>query len=100
MIRRFLRRAPAPNPRPAGSAGDTRRGGSGQRGPEVNEGEGWLRLTVTFQDRAHAEWALWQLESDAQVVAPEWLCDAIRERADSIAAAYSPRVAGGDPPRA
>lgn len=31
---------------------------------EEPDGDGWLRLEVTFQDARHAEWALWQLKVD------------------------------------
>ncbi|APY84649.1 helix-turn-helix transcriptional regulator [Streptomyces alfalfae] len=53
--------------------------------------DGWLRLEVTFQDARHAEWALWQLGTDAEALAPRSLRTSLRERATEIAARY------GDP---
>src|SRR5690606_15974069 len=35
--------------------------------------DGLLRLEVTFQDARHAEWALWQLATDAEALTPRWL---------------------------
>lgn len=54
--------------------------------------DGWLRLEATFQDLRHAEWALWQLSTDAEALAPESLRTALRNRAAVIAARY------GEPP--
>lgn len=59
---------------------------------EEPDGDGWLRLEVTFQDARHAEWALWQLNTDAEALSPESLRTALRARATAIAARY------GDPP--
>ncbi|MBC8090734.1 MAG: WYL domain-containing protein [Pseudonocardia sp.] len=53
---------------------------------------GRLRLEVTFQDSRHAEWALWQLSTGAEALAPQSLRIALRDRAAAIAARY------GDPP--
>lgn len=50
--------------------------------------DGWLRLEVTFQDPGHAEWALWQLATNAEVLAPQWLRTALRDRAATIATCY------------
>ena len=50
--------------------------------------DGWLRIEVTFQDLCHAEWALWQLDTDAEVISPESLRAALRDRATTIAAHY------------
>jgi predicted DNA-binding transcriptional regulator YafY len=50
--------------------------------------DGWLRLEVTFQDPRHAEWALWQLATNAEVLAPQWLRTALRDRAAAIATRY------------
>ncbi|MCO8270607.1 WYL domain-containing protein [Actinoplanes sp. TRM 88003] len=47
---------------------------------------GRLRLTVTFQDARHAEWALWQL--DAEALTPQSLRTALHDRATAIAARY------------
>ncbi|QNP66252.1 helix-turn-helix transcriptional regulator [Streptomyces genisteinicus] len=47
-----------------------------------------LRLEVTFQDRRHAEWALWQLDTSAEVLAPQWLRNALHDRAAVIASRY------------
>ncbi|SDE43174.1 helix-turn-helix transcriptional regulator [Glycomyces harbinensis] len=55
---------------------------------EDAEADGRLRLEVTFQDARHAEWALWQLGADAEVVAPQWLRASLRDRAAAIAARY------------
>jgi predicted DNA-binding transcriptional regulator YafY len=55
---------------------------------EEADGDGWLRLEVSFQDSRHAEWALWQLATDAEVLAPRWLRDSLRDRAAAIAARY------------
>jgi predicted DNA-binding transcriptional regulator YafY len=47
-----------------------------------------LQMEVAFQDRRHAEWALWQLATDAEVIGPQWLRTAMRERAEEIATRY------------
>ncbi|MGI5171414.1 helix-turn-helix transcriptional regulator [Spirillospora sp. CA-253888] len=49
---------------------------------------GRLRLEVTFQDPRHAEWALWQLATDAEALSPQWLRDSLRDRAAAIATCY------------
>jgi predicted DNA-binding transcriptional regulator YafY len=50
--------------------------------------DGWLRLEVTFQDSWHAEWALWQLTTDAEALAPQSLRTSLRNRAAAIVARY------------
>ncbi|GAA2141483.1 helix-turn-helix transcriptional regulator [Actinomadura napierensis] len=52
--------------------------------------DGRLRLSVTFQDSRHAEWALWQLGTDAEALTPQWLRTSLRDRAAAIAARYEP----------
>lgn len=52
------------------------------------EADGWLRLEATFQDLRHAEWALWQLGTDAEALAPESLRTSLRDRAAALAARY------------
>ena len=51
--------------------------------------DGWVRLEVVYQDSQHAEWALWQLAEDVDVVGPESLRRSLRDRAASIAARYA-----------
>ncbi|MEU3937586.1 WYL domain-containing protein [Streptomyces sp. NPDC029044] len=53
------------------------------------DGDGQLRLEVTFQDLRHAEWALWQLGTDAEALAPGALRTALRDRAAAMAARYA-----------
>ncbi|WP_433469833.1 helix-turn-helix transcriptional regulator [Spirillospora sp. CA-128828] len=55
---------------------------------EETDADGRLRLEVTFQDPRHAEWALWQLATSAEALAPQWLRAALRDRAAAIAALY------------
>jgi predicted DNA-binding transcriptional regulator YafY len=55
---------------------------------EAPEADGRLRLEVTYQDARHAEWAVWQLGTDAEALAPQSLRDALRERAAALAARY------------
>ncbi|WP_084966009.1 helix-turn-helix transcriptional regulator [Thermoactinospora rubra] len=55
---------------------------------EEPDAGGRLRLEVTFQDSRHAEWALWQLTTDAEALAPQWLRASLRDRAAAIAARY------------
>ncbi|MFJ4868844.1 helix-turn-helix transcriptional regulator [Streptomyces sp. NPDC088757] len=55
---------------------------------EEPDADGWLRLEATFQDFRHAEWALWQLGTDAEALAPESLRTALRRRAVAFAARY------------
>ncbi len=52
------------------------------------DADGRLRLEVTFQDARHAEWALWQLATSAEALAPQWLRDSLRDRATAIATCY------------
>ncbi len=51
--------------------------------------DGRLRLEVTFQDARHAEWALWQLGTDAEALAPRSLRTALHARATALAARYA-----------
>ncbi|MEU9055317.1 WYL domain-containing protein [Streptomyces sp. NPDC048384] len=55
---------------------------------EEPDADGWLRLKVTFQDSRHAEWALWQLATDAEALTPQSLRTSLRNRAEAIAARY------------
>ncbi|MFD3743545.1 helix-turn-helix transcriptional regulator [Nocardia sp. NPDC058633] len=57
------------------------------RGDEVSA-DGRVRLEVTFQDSRHAEWAIWQLATHAEVLAPQWLRDSLRDRAVALAGCY------------
>ncbi|MGI5380480.1 helix-turn-helix transcriptional regulator [Streptomyces sp. CA-251387] len=54
--------------------------------------DGWLRLEVTFQDLRHAEWALWQLSTDAEALTPASLRTALHNRATTIATRYEATV--------
>ncbi|MET7281175.1 WYL domain-containing protein [Kribbella sp. NPDC005582] len=56
---------------------------------ETPEDDGWLRLEVTFQDRRHAEWALWQLSTNAEALSPPWLRQALHTRAQSLTTRYA-----------
>jgi predicted DNA-binding transcriptional regulator YafY len=55
---------------------------------EEADADGRLRLEVTFQDPRHAEWALWQLGTNAEALAPQWLRTSLCDRAAAIAACY------------
>ncbi|MFF9913882.1 helix-turn-helix transcriptional regulator [Streptomyces sp. NPDC013457] len=65
---------------------------------EEPDADGLLRLEVTYQDARHAEWALWQLGPDAEVLAPESLRTALRTRAATMATRYGDS-AGPSTPR-
>jgi len=58
--------------------------------------DGRLRVEVTFQDSRHAEWALWQLGADAEVLSPESLRAALRDRAAAIVGCYAAPSTGLD----
>ncbi|MFE7479048.1 helix-turn-helix transcriptional regulator [Streptomyces sp. NPDC057552] len=60
----------------------------GAESAEGADAGGPLRLEVTFQDARHAVWALWQLATDAEVLAPEWLRTTLRDRAAAVATRY------------
>lgn len=51
-------------------------------------GDGWSRLDVMFEDLRHAVWAVWQLDTDAEVLAPDVVRVALRERAEALTARY------------
>lgn len=55
---------------------------------EEDDTDGLLRMEVTFQDSRHAVWAMWQLAMNAEVLAPQWLRNSLRDRAAAIAARY------------
>lgn len=55
---------------------------------EEADSDGWLRLEVTFQDARHAVWALWQLATNAEALAPQWLRTSLHNRAAAIATRY------------
>ena len=55
---------------------------------EETEADGRLRLEVSFQDARHAEWALWQLGTNAEALSPQWLRTSLRDRAAAVATCY------------
>lgn len=55
---------------------------------EVCEPEGWARMDVTFEDLRHAVWAVWQLDTEAIVLAPNSLREALRNRAARLVTQY------------
>ncbi|MEV0651131.1 WYL domain-containing protein [Phytomonospora sp. NPDC050363] len=55
---------------------------------EDTDADGWLRMEVTFQDARHAVWALWQLSTGGEALAPQWLRDALRERGEGMVERY------------
>ncbi|WP_432947150.1 helix-turn-helix transcriptional regulator [Kribbella sp. CA-253562] len=55
---------------------------------ENSDPDGWLRLEVTFQDARHAEWALWQLATNAETLTPQWLRDKLHQRAAAMVKCY------------
>ncbi len=55
---------------------------------EEADADGWLRIEVTFQDSRHAEWALWQLATNAEALAPQWLRTSLHNRAAAIITCY------------
>ncbi|GEM35324.1 transcriptional regulator [Nocardia neocaledoniensis NBRC 108232] len=57
---------------------------------EAVDPDGSLLLELSFQDFRHAEWALWQLASDAEALDPPALRAALRERAAALADRYAP----------
>lgn len=59
---------------------------------EAPDPDGWLRLELTFQDSWHAEWALWQLGTNAEAVAPQSLRTALHNRATAMAVRYEPLI--------
>ena len=54
---------------------------------EPEQGD-WIRLDVTFEDLRHAVWAVWQLDTDAEVLVPEALRVALRDRASLLVNRY------------
>ncbi|MCE7001013.1 WYL domain-containing protein [Saccharothrix sp. S26] len=63
---------------------------------ETADPGGWPRLEVAFQDRRHAEWALWQLSTNAEVLAPHWLRVALHDRAVAVAARHKSLAGDGE----
>lgn len=57
------------------------------RAEEV-ESDGWVRMDVTFEDLRHAIWAIWQLDTGAEVLSPESLRLALRKRGDTLVSRY------------
>ncbi|MCX4546213.1 WYL domain-containing protein [Streptomyces sp. NBC_01565] len=55
---------------------------------EEPDADGRLRLELTFQDARHAEWALWQLGTDAEALAPRSLRTSLHHRAAAMATRY------------
>ncbi len=56
---------------------------------EEPDADGWLLLDVTFQDAWHAEWALWQLSTAVEALAPQSLRTTLRDRAAALATRYA-----------
>lgn len=52
------------------------------------EPEGWAVLEVSFDDLRHAIWAIWQLDTDAEVLVPDDLRRELGRRAESLVTRY------------
>lgn len=59
---------------------------------EHESDDGWFQLRATFQDSRHAQWALWELATDAEVLDPEWLRAWLRDRAMKVVSWYTPET--------
>lgn len=57
---------------------------------EKPEADGWVRLEVTFEDLRHAVWAIWQLDTAAEVLSPPSLRTALHNHAATLTARYDP----------
>ena len=55
---------------------------------EVAEPDGRIRLDVSFEDLRHAVWAVWQLDTAVEVLAPDELRAALRARSEVLADRY------------
>jgi predicted DNA-binding transcriptional regulator YafY len=56
---------------------------------ETADPDGWLRIELTFQDLRHAEWALWQLGTRAEVLSPPELRHSLHQQAVEVANRYA-----------
>jgi predicted DNA-binding transcriptional regulator YafY len=56
---------------------------------EAIDPDGWLRIELTFQDLRHAEWALWQLGTRAEILSPPELRQALHQQAVEVATRYA-----------
>ncbi|MCM6777499.1 WYL domain-containing protein [Nocardia sp. CDC159] len=56
--------------------------------PAPPDSTGWPRLQATFQDPRHAEWTLWHLAPNAEVLSPEWLRTSLHNRATATITHY------------
>lgn len=57
------------------------------------DADGCVRLDVTFEGLRHAVWAIWQLDTSDEVLAPDTLRAALHDRATTLAARYAPTPA-------
>ncbi|GAB3536147.1 YafY family protein [Arthrobacter tecti] len=55
---------------------------------EELEADDWVRLDLTFEDLRHAVWAIWQLDTAAEVLTPDALRTALHQRAKAISSRY------------
>lgn len=55
---------------------------------EEPEPDDWVRLDVTFEDLRHAVWAVWRLDTDAEVLSPGSVRDAMYVRAEALTTRY------------
>lgn len=56
---------------------------------EELESNDWVRLDVTFEDLRHAVWAVWRLGTDAEVLTPDSLREALCVRAEELLTRYA-----------
>lgn len=63
--------------------------------PESADGDadpdGWVRMSVDYEDERHAVWALWSLDVGVDVVDPASVRDELRERAAAVAHMHAAR---------
>lgn len=55
---------------------------------EEPDRDGWVRFRVAFEDLRHAMWAVWQLDTAAEVLTPESLRTVLRARASELVTLY------------
>lgn len=59
-----------------------------------DDADGWVRAQADFQDARHAEWALWQLNSEWEILGPRTLRESLYRRAAGLARRLSPSHVG------